>query len=240
VQGQIERALQVVADSPVTVHCAGRTDTGVSATGQVFHFDTYAVRSERNWLLGGNANLPATIRLQWARDISGEFHARFSAQARRYRYLIHDAELPSALYRLGITHVRATLRHGAMHQAAQHLLGEQDFSTFRAASCQSRTAMRCVNAVAVYRTGQLVVIDIEANAFLHHMVRNIAGALIAVGRGELSIQAIAELLAGRDRRLAPPTAPAAGLYLVQVRYPAYPQVPQQDTVPVFLADGGGR
>jgi tRNA pseudouridine38-40 synthase len=234
VQGAVEAALSAVADHPVRVFCAGRTDSGVSASAQVIHFDSPAARSTSNWLRGANAHLSGSVALQWVRVVDDAFHARFSARLRRYWYLLYPADIRSPLLRKGITWYRGDLDVSRMHAAAQDLLGEQDFSVFRAAGCQSSTPMRCVTDVAVRSVSALVVIDIAANAFLHHMVRNIAGALVGIGSGELPADAVATLLASRDRRLAPPTAPPDGLHLTQVCYRGYPDIPQGVIAPPFL------
>jgi tRNA pseudouridine38-40 synthase len=219
VQVCLQRALAKVADQPVDLICAGRTDAGVHGVGQVLHFDTTAVRSERAWVLGGNANLPSDISLVWAREVPEDFHARFSALARRYRYLILNQPRRSALWR-----DRAAWRHrpldaGRMHEAGQALVGEHDFSSFRAAECQARHPIREIRELTVRRQGDGVVLEVEANAFLHHMVRNIAGVLMAVGFGDRRVEWAREILERRDRTQAGATAPAEGLYLLAVRYP---------------------
>ncbi|MEZ5572373.1 MAG: tRNA pseudouridine(38-40) synthase TruA [Halioglobus sp.] len=234
VQDQLELALSAVANAPVRVHCAGRTDSGVHAFSQVIHFDTPATRSCKAWVIGGNSNLPYAIRLHWAIPVSEQFHARFSAQARCYRYVIANTPIRPALLREQVTWHRSPLDARLMHSAGQSLLGERDFSAFRAASCQSRTPMRHVEAVSVGRRGELVILEITANAFLHHMVRNIAGALLAVGDQRRSVDWIEELLFGRDRTVAAETAPAAGLYLVDVRYPESFGLPATPYGPILV------
>jgi tRNA pseudouridine38-40 synthase len=225
VQETLEQAMAVVADAPVRVQCAGRTDTGVHGFAQVIHFDAPVVRSAKAWVLGVNANLPTDLRVHWAVAVPVDFHARFSALARRYRYVIANTPVRPALLCSQLTWQRRALDHRAMHKAAQCLLGERDFSAFRAASCQSSTPMRNVHSIAVSRRGDLVIVEVKANAFLHHMVRNIAGSLIAVGTGQRAPGWIAQLMAGRDRTAAADTAPADGLYLVEVEYPAQYQLP---------------
>jgi len=219
VQAQVERALSRVADHEVTVQCAGRTDSGVHAQGQVIHFDAVAQRSERSWLLGGNTHLPDDIALRWVRIVPETFHARFSAAERRYRYVILNRPNRSALLAGRVALVRQPLDVAVMHRALAPLLGEHDFSSFRAQGCQARHPNRCVLHAAASREGDLIYIDIHANAFLHHMVRNIVGSVLEVGRGARPETWLAELLALRDRRQAGVTAPAAGLYLVDVIYP---------------------
>lgn len=234
VQETLERAIAVVANTPVRVQCAGRTDTGVHGFAQVIHFDAPVPRSPKAWILGVNANLPPDVRVHWAVAVPSDFHARFSALARRYRYVIANTPVRPALLGSQVTWQRRKLDHLAMHDAAQCLLGERDFSAFRAASCQSSGPMRNVYSVAVSRRGELVTVDIRANAFLHHMVRNIVGSLMAVGTGSQRREWIAELMEGRDRTLAAETAPADGLYLVEVDYPAKYQLPAIPYGPMLL------
>lgn len=234
VQDQLEHALAQIANTPFRVQCAGRTDTGVHAHSQIIHFDSPVARSVKAWVLGGNGRLPHAIRIHWAIPVVEEFHARFSAQSRRYRYIIANTVIRPALMHGQLTWHRRSLDAEAMHCAAQSLLGELDFSAFRAASCQSRTPMRNVQFVAVRRLGSLVVLEIKANAFLHHMVRNIAGALMAVGDGRKPVRWISQLLAGRDRTVGAETAPASGLYLVDVEYPAHFGLPPTPYGPILL------
>lgn len=234
VQMYLETALSIVADQPITVHCAGRTDAGVHATGQVVHFDCLSSRPERAWTLGVNANLPNCVAVNWAKVVPHEFHARFSATARRYRYIIYNHACRPAILHSGVTHVYRPLDESRMHRAAQALLGEQDFSSFRAALCQSKSPFRKVRFVNVTRMGRYIVIDICANAFVHHMVRNIAGALIAVGANEQKEDWIAWLLAQKDRKLAAATAKPNGLYLVNVQYPSEFELPTHPIGPLFL------
>ncbi|WP_341501538.1 tRNA pseudouridine(38-40) synthase TruA [Gallaecimonas sp. GXIMD4217] len=236
VQERLEKALSKVANEPIEVFCAGRTDAGVHATGQVIHFDTQASRKEVAWTLGVNSNLPDDIAVRWVKEVEPDFHARFSATARRYRYVIANQRFRPGIHRLGITHFHQPLDHDAMHQAGQLLLGERDFSSFRAIQCQSNSPNRNVMQLDVYRFGHFVVVDIEANAFLHHMVRNIVGTLFKVGTGEMIQEQVAELLAARDRNLAPATAPSHGLYLVDVTYPEHFRLPKAPVGPLFLPD----
>ena len=234
VQDKLEYALSSVADTPIQTHCAGRTDSGVHAFSQIIHFDTTVARSSKAWVIGSNTQLPRDIRIHWAVPVAAEFHARFSAQARRYRYVIANTPIRSALLQAQVTWHRRELDALMMHEAAQALLGERDFSAFRAASCQSRTPMRNVHCTEVTRRGDLVIVEVLANAFLHHMVRNIVGALVAVGDGRKPRHWIAEILAGRDRAAAAETAPATGLYLVDVDYPANFGLPPTPYGPVLL------
>lgn len=237
VQDILEQGLSTVADAPVYTQCAGRTDAGVHAYAQVIHFDAPAARSSKAWVIGGNANLPPDIRIHWATPVPGEFHARFSAQSRCYRYVIANTAIRPALMQCQLTWHRRPLDALTMHRAAQVLLGEQDFSAFQAASCQSNTPMRDVRSIAITRHGDLVVIEVRANAFLHHMVRNIAGALLAVGDRRKPPEWIAELMAGRDRSAGAETAPAEGLYLVDVGYPAHFGLPPTPYGPLVLGTG---
>ena len=234
VQQALENALSSVADCTISVVCAGRTDTGVHATNQVVHFDCEKERTIRSWIHGANCNLPKTICVKWGKEVSDEFHARYSATARRYRYVINNGAIRPALLRSNVTWQNRQLDHRLMHQAAQSLLGENDFTSFRSVECQSKTPMRNVHQLEVTRTGDLVVIDITANAFLHHMVRNIAGVLIAIGSGKHPVSWVDEVIAAKDRRLGAETAPSYGLYLVHVTYPKQFSILQNNPGPLFL------
>ncbi len=225
VQASLEAALAKVANHALTVHCAGRTDTGVHAFCQVIHFDTSAVRSERSWILGTNSQLVPGVSVIWVKQVADDFHARFSARRRSYRYRILNRWIRPAIERGRVAWVRYPLDAERMHAAAQALLGEHDFSSFRAVGCQARSPVRTVYAAGVRRSGQEVVLEIEANAFVYHMVRNIAGALIAVGRGLQPVSWLKELLDKRDRTAAGVTAPAEGLYFVAPSYPDCPELP---------------
>ena len=221
VQGAVEQALTRVADHPVQVSCAGRTDAGVHGRCQVVHFDTDARREMRGWVLGACSNLPTSVAVLWAQPVPDSFHARFSARSRRYRYHLLNRPVRAALDARYVTWERLPLDAARMHEAAQALLGEHDFSAFRALSCQAPHPRRSVLAVGVRRENEQVFVDIEANAFLHHMVRNIVGSLLLIGRGEQPVEWLGELLAGRDRQVAGPTAPASGLTFVGPRYEAH-------------------
>ena len=231
VQGALEQALSRVADAPVEVTCAGRTDAGVHAICQVVHFDAPVERPLHGWVMGACANLPAGVAVLWAQPVPEDFHARFAARSRRYRYALLNRTVRPALAARYVTWERRPLEAARMHDAAQALVGEHDFGAFRAASCEALHARRHVLAVAVSRHGDEVVVEIEANAFLHHMVRNIVGSLLQVGRGERPPAWIGELLAGRDRTLAGPTAPASGLVFVGPRYEACWGLPAQVVLP---------
>lgn len=238
VQQALEKALTQVANHPVTVFCAGRTDAGVHGTGQVVHFETHSQRADAAWTLGVNANLPDDICVRWVKSVPDDFHARFSATARRYRYIIYNQRLRPAILGQGLTHYYHPLDADKMHRAAQSLLGENDFSSFRAVQCQSRTPWRNLSHIKVWRQGSFVIVDIKANAFVHHMVRNIVGSLLEVGAGNQPERWIAELLALRDRTKAAATARAEGLYLVSVDYPERFALPKATLGPLFLNDEG--
>jgi tRNA pseudouridine38-40 synthase len=220
VQGELQQALSRVADHPVELVAAGRTDAGVHALQMVAHFDTTAGRSMHGWVLGGNANASNELTVHWVRPVPDDFHARHVALSRRYLYRILDRRLRPALDRQRVCWVRAELDVARMHEAAQTLVGHQDFSSFRAAECQSPTPMRDLLELRVERNGACVDLHLRANAFLHHMVRNIAGSLILVGRGERPMDWVGEVLRARDRTRAGPTAPPQGLYFVAAEYPA--------------------
>ncbi|MFV0576969.1 MAG: tRNA pseudouridine(38-40) synthase TruA [Vibrio sp.] len=234
VQEYLEKALSVVANHPIEVQCAGRTDAGVHGTGQVVHFDTTANRKLVAWTMGANAHLPNGIAVRWAHPVSDEFHARFTATARRYRYIIFNNAFRPAILHSGVSHYHNQLDEEKMHQAGQYLLGENDFTSFRAVHCQSRSPWRNLMHLNVSRMGQYVIVDIKANAFVHHMVRNIVGSLIKVGTGEEKPEWIQWLLEQKDRTLAGATAKAEGLYLVDVDYPAEFNLPRVDIGPLFL------
>lgn len=218
-QAHVESAISVVANESIEVTCAGRTDTGVHATGQVGHFDTTADRPEHSWVLGVNSNLPDDINLTWVRPVADDFHARYSATSRGYRYLILNRLVRSALNRRRAWWVYQPLDVAAMHEAAQALLGKHDFSAFRAAGCQASTPIREIQSIAVTRDGDWVRLDVTANAFLQHMVRNMTGTLLTVGLGDEEPGWPAEVLESRDRKKGGVAAPPWGLTLVSVDYP---------------------
>lgn len=218
VQGALQGALTRVADAPVECVCAGRTDAGVHALGQVVHFDSDAVRSERGFRLGANSYLPGDVSVVWLREVPAHFHARFAATARSYRYVILNRDSRPGLAAGRATWERRPLDVERMHAAAQALVGEHDFSAFRAIECQSKSPVRNVESIEVSRDCEWVSISITANAFLHHMVRNIAGLLMSVGEGGSPPERVPTVLAGRDRKASAATAPPDGLYLLSVRY----------------------
>jgi tRNA pseudouridine38-40 synthase len=230
IQTALEFALGLVANHKVDVMAAGRTDAGVHATMQVLHFDTDVRRTERGWVMGANTNLPDSVSVLWAREFSDDFHARYSALSRSYRYVILNRMSRPCLLRQRVCWIREPLDEMRMHRAAQALVGEHDFSAYRAAQCQSPTPMRNVHSVRVTRVHDYVVIDITANAFLHHMVRNIAGVLIAVGMGKATEGWPVEVLHARDRKQGGVTASASGLYLFGVTYPERFDLPSQPSV----------
>lgn len=225
VQSTLESALACVADRRVETVCAGRTDAGVHALVQVVHFDSCAQRAPHEWVLGANSNLPGDISVRWACPVAEDFHARYSAVCRYYRYVIQNRRERSALLRRRAAWVRSPLDVAPMQAAAAHLLGEQDFSSFRAAGCQANNPVRSVASLTVRRRGELVVIDIAANAFLQHMVRNVAGALMEIGKGKREPGWAKELLEARDRTRGAATAPPQGLYLSRIDYPPEHRLP---------------
>lgn len=235
VEAELARAVGRVANHPVELVCAGRTDAGVHASYQIAHFETPSVRNLRSWVMGINTALPDDIAVHWAGQGTGDFHARFTAIYRRYRYIIYNHPVRPGVLRGQVSWTFRPLDAGRMHDAAQALVGEHDFSSFRAAGCQSRTPVRFLEAISVVRHGEFVVIDVQANAFLHHMVRNIAGALMAVGQGAQSVDWMADVLAARDRTVAGVTAPPHGLYLVDVGYPGEFDIPAARCGPGFAA-----
>jgi tRNA pseudouridine38-40 synthase len=225
IQDAVQAALSFVAGHPVVVICAGRTDAGVHSLGQVIHFDTAALRTPRAWVLGTNTKLAPNIALQWAGEVTPGFHARHKALRRIYRYAILNRSERSALQRTRAAWIHRPLDAAAMHAAAQALVGEHDFSAFRSIECQSKTTVRKVDSVQVIREGDYLWLEIVANAYLHHMVRNIVGTLIEVQRETAPADAMLTVLEGADRRYAGATAPAAGLYLWRVEYPPIYGIP---------------
>jgi len=234
VQEQLERALSRVANHTVTVTCAGRTDAGVHATSQIVHFNTDADRSEESWVFGANSNMPMDIRVLWAKPVSHDFHARFSATARRYRYLLLNQKIRPGILRNFVGWCRRPLDETRMQKAANYLLGENDFSAFRGSGCQAKSPVRTIKHFSIQRQRSLLILEIEANAFLLHMVRNIAGSLIAVGSGDKPSEWMKEVLESRDRREGGVTIAPNGLYLVSVAYPQEFELPETPVGPFFL------
>ena len=234
VQGALESAISSVADHEVKIFCAGRTDTGVHATNQVIHFDSQNSRNIRAWIYGVNSALPKDICVKWGREVSEEFHARYKATSRSYRYIIFNSAIRPALLRSNVTWQYRQLDCNAMHKAAQDLLGEHDFTSYRSVECQSRHPNRNITQISVKKSRDLVIIDITANAFLHHMVRNIAGVLIAIGSGRKPVEWAKEVLISKDRRLGAETAPPYGLHLVGVTYPKEFNIDKSLSMPLIV------
>ena len=226
VQQLVEDAASRVADQSVGVNAAGRTDAGVHALGQVAHFDTVARREERSWLLGINSNLPPDISIGWVREMSSDFDARYSAEARTYRYVVLNRSARSALWAERAWWLHGRLDVDAMRAAAAPLLGEHDFSAFRAAQCQARSPQRDLQLLDIEERAPFICFTAKANAFLHHMVRNLVGSLVKVGRGEEDPAWLLGVLQGRDRQRAGATAPACGLYFMRAHYPSRFAVPE--------------
>ena len=226
VQDTLQRALSQIADEPVAILAAGRTDTGVHALEQVAHFDTRAERPLSAWVRGVNAALPGSIAVRWAHSVPDEFHARFSAQGRSYRYLLINRPVRSAIHAGKAGWFHLPLDIAAMQAAAQCLLGEHDFSAFRASECQAKSPIKNLRQLEIRREGEILIFDLSANAFLHHMVRNIVGCLVYVGKGKHPPEWLAEILDGRERRHAAPTFAPDGLYLRRIQYEAKWGLPQ--------------
>lgn len=235
VQEAVEKALGRVANHPVQVFCAGRTDAGVHASCQVIHFDSDAHRSARNWIHGANANLPADISLSWVTPIGLDFHARFSAVARRYRYVIYNDPIRPAHLAHEVTWNYRPLDIQRMRAAARALVGTHDFTSYRAVGCQAKSPIKTIHHLELLEFGRFIVLDIRANAFLHHMVRNIAGVLMQIGCGEQPVEWAQQVLEVRDRAQGGLTAPAYGLYLVDVTYPETFALPERYLGPHFLS-----
>ena len=234
IQQHLEDALGFVANHRIELVCAGRTDAGVHAIEQVAHFDSEAEREPYAWIMGSNCRLPRDIRVKWVVAVADEFHARFRATARAYRYIILNSAVPSAVFHDLSNWEFRTLDHETMQACAQVLVGEHDFSSFRAAGCQANSTRRRVHHVAVSRSGDLIYLDIKANAFLYHMVRNIAGSLIAVGNGERDSDWFEQVFRAGDRNLAEVTAPAAGLYFLRAWYETQFKLPTGAQKPVLF------
>ena len=236
VQDQLSKAIESIAQAPVSLTCAGRTDTGVHARQQVVHFDTDQERPLSAWVKGVNNGLPETISVQGAKRVDDQFHARFSALNRTYRYLLSDAKTPSGLLHDQVTWSSRPLDVDAMREAAAYLVGQHDFTSFRATQCQAKSPVRRIEYLHLVRRGDLIVLEVQANAFLHHMVRNIVGVLMAVGAGDKPPNWIAEVLAARDRSAGGVTAKPFGLYLVGVDYPAHFGLSVSPPGPLFFTE----
>ena len=239
VQQALEKALSKVADEPITLVCAGRTDAGVHATNQIVHFDTLAKRPLKAWVMGTRPHLPDAVGVKWAANVEPQFHARFSALNRTYRYLMSDAKTSPALLHDQITWSSRPLDINRMREAASYLVGRHDFTSFRATQCQAKSPVREISYLHLVRRGDLIVLEVQANAFLHHMVRNIVGVLLAVGSGDKSASWVGEILAARDRSAGGVTAKPYGLYLVSVDFPAQFNLPSGLPGPLFLSEAVG-
>ena len=236
VQTAVERALSLVANEPIAVVCAGRTDAGVHATNQIVHFDTGAERPDKAWVRGANSHLPADIRIKWARRVAPEFHARFSARARTYRYLIVNTQAQPAISANQCLWVRNQLDVDAMQQAANYCVGKHDFSSVRGAQCQAKNAVRTLHSFRVVSVNDWITVEVCGNAFLLHMVRNLMGLLLPVGLGLQKPEWVREVLAQRDRKAAGKTEAPGALYLVKVDYDDSYNLPVMAKGPFMLAD----
>lgn len=239
VQQALEKALSKVADEAITLVCAGRTDAGVHATNQVIHFDTLAKRLPKAWVMGTRPHLPDSVSVKWAKDVAPNFHARFSALNRTYRYLISDAKTSSALLHDQITWSSRPLDVEKMREGAAHLVGKHDFTSFRATQCQAKSPIRQIHYMHIIRRGDLVVIEVQANAFLHHMVRNMVGVLMAVGVGDKPASWVGKVLAAKNRSAGGVTSRPFGLYLVSVDFPSEFDLPKLLPGPLFLPEPVG-
>jgi len=236
VQQALEASLSAIADETIAVSCAGRTDAGVHGTNQVVHFDTLAKRPVKAWLRGANTYLADGVSIRWMESVSCRFHARFSAQSRCYRYVIYNHPTPSALLHKQVTWDRRRLDVAKMNAAGQLLIGEHDFNAFRATQCQAKTSIRRMDKINIHRQNDFIVIEVQANAFLYHMVRNIVGVLCAIGAGQAPVTWAGDVLKSMDRRCAGVTAPADGLYLVDVQYSDEFGLPHMSKGPYFIND----
>ena len=233
VQGALEDAIGSVADHEVKIFCAGRTDTGVHATHQVIHFDSNKDRNIRAWIYGVNSSLPKDVCVRWGQEVSPDFHARYAATSRTYRYVIFNSPIRPALLRSNITWQYRQLNHALMHAAARDLIGEHDFNAYRSVECQAQHSNRNIINIDVQKNKDIITIDVTANAFLHHMVRNIAGVLMTIGSGRRPVGWAKEVLQSRDRKLGAETASPYGLYLVGVTYPEEFGIKNTLSMPLF-------
>lgn len=234
VQATLESVLSQIAAHPVHLQGAGRTDAGVHATNMVAHFDSTAIRPIKGWLLGANSSLPKDIALQWIKPVAADFHARFKAQSRRYRYVVYSSPSRPALLHKQVTHAYYPLDVDKMIQAASKFEGTHNFESFRASSCQSKQPVRHVSHCRLIQHGCYLVLDIQADGFLHHMVRNIMGCLLEIGQGMYEIDHIDEIFAAEDRKAAGITAPSDGLYFIQADYPQRFELPKVTLGPHWL------
>ena len=217
-QSVVESALSQVANHPVRVFCSGRTDSGVHAVEQVIHFETDTIRTDRAWLFGGNVNLPSDVNFKWVKFVSDDFHARFSAIARSYKYKIHHHPVRSSLKADYYLWEPRPLNVKDMKAAADMLIGEHDFSCFRGSLCQAKSPIKTVEYIQIDSIEDELILNIKANAFLHHMVRNIVGTLLKIGRGEKTVEWMSQVLISKDRKKAGPTAEPQGLYFMKAYY----------------------
>lgn len=236
IQSTIEDVLSRIADHPVIIHAAGRTDAGVHASGMVAHFDTHAIRGHKSWLLGSNTWLPKDIALRWIHPVSEDFHARFKAVARRYRYIIFNSGQRSSQLAGKVTWHYHPLNFDRMKIAASYLVGQHNFNSFRAVGCQSHNPNRHVHFLNLTKRGSFIILDIQADGFLHHMVRNIAGVLMAIGEGKAEPEWVQELLRVQDRTQGGVTASGSGLYFVDALYPPEFELPKEPLGPLWLVD----
>lgn len=234
VQESLEKSLSEVANQTIEVTCAGRTDTAVHATSQVVHFDYKNPRPIKAWLKGANSLLPQNISIRYAKAISNDFHARFSALSRSYLYVIDNNSIKPAIMSHGLTWIRAKLDVDKMNSAVKHFMGEHDFTSLRSSRCQSNSANRNISKLSCTRYGEYIVLEVTANAFLHHMVRNIVGLLVEIGDGRRSSDWAKDVIEAKNRCIAGVTAPSNGLYLVGVEYPEEFDLPRKVRAPLFL------
>lgn len=234
IQETLETVLSNIANEPIILHGAGRTDAGVHATNMIAHFDTSAIRPEKGWMMGANSQLPKDIALQWIKPMGEDFHARFKACARRYRYIVYNAPYRPASLWGQVTHAYYPLNVEKMILAAQKFEGVHNFETFRAAACQSNQPVRNVSHCRLFQHGAYLVLDIQADGFLHHMVRNIMGCLLEIGQEQYDVDHIDTMFAAQDRRAAGITAPAHGLYFINAYYPEHFNLPKPPLGPLWL------
>jgi len=234
VQQEVETALSKIACEPIKVFCAGRTDKGVHATLQVVHFETKVLRDLNAWILGTNSHLPNTINIVWATEVSEDFHARFSAKSRAYHYVIYNNAIRPSHFYQGVTWYPYPLDAQLMQTGANYLIGEHDFTSFRDKECQAKHPVRTIEFIDIKRCGKLIIIHIKANAFLHHMVRNIVGTLLPIGQGHEPPQWCQSVLFAKKRSAAGITSRPNGLYLTQVSYPTVFNLPSHQRLPWFI------
>ncbi|WWO97178.1 MAG: tRNA pseudouridine(38-40) synthase TruA [Candidatus Dasytiphilus stammeri] len=235
IQNAVESALTMVANHSITTVVAGRTDAGVHSLAQIIHFETIAKRRIVSWTKGVNSYLPKDIAVRWMKNVPNYFHARFSALSRHYRYVIYNHMLRPALLNSRVLHYPIPLDYECMQRAGQYLLGENDYTTFRSLNCQSRTPWRNIMNLNVSQYSSYIIVDIKANSFLQHMVRNIVGCLIEIGSGKKPAEWMLQILSGKNRTLAASTAKPEGLYLVAIDYPEYFFLPKNSLVPLFIS-----